>query len=48
MPLDYGLFLETSYRLHPSVCAFISEAFYDGKLEPDQSTKRQSLATSNR
>ena len=47
MPTDYGLFLETSYRLHPSVCAFISEAFYDGKLEPDQSTKRQELATSN-
>src|SRR6202022_663358 len=47
MPVDYGLFLETTYRLHPSVCGFISEAFYDGKLEPDQSTKRQDLATSN-
>ena len=47
MPVDYGLFLETSYRLHPSVCAFISEAFYDGKLEPDRSTQRQDLATSN-
>jgi len=47
MPSDYGLFLETTYRLHPSVCGFISEAFYDGKLEPDQSTKRQKLATSN-
>ena len=47
MPLDYGLFLETSYRLHPTVCAFISEAFYDGKLEPDESTKGQDLATSN-
>jgi uncharacterized protein len=47
MPVDYGLFLETSYRLHPAVCAFISEAFYDGKLEPDQSTERQDLATSN-
>src|SRR5207302_2047960 len=47
MLVDYGLFLETSYRLHPTVCAFISEAFYDGKLEPDQSTRRQELATSN-
>jgi uncharacterized protein len=47
MPSGYGLFLETSYRLHPSICAFISEAFYDGKLEPDWSTKRQDLATSN-
>src|SRR5438132_3865275 len=30
MPADYGLFLETSYRLHPAVCAFISAAFYYG------------------
>ena len=47
MPPDYGLFLETTYRLHPAVCAFISEAFYDGKLEPDESTKRKDLAVSN-
>jgi uncharacterized protein len=47
MPTAYGLFLETTYRLHPSVCAFVSEAFYDGKLEPDKSTKRQNLAVSN-
>jgi len=47
MPAAYGLFLETTYRLHPAVCAFISEAFYDGKLEPDDSTKRQSLAVSD-
>lgn len=47
MPAEYGLFLETTYRLHPAVCAFISEAFYDGKLEPDESTKVQSLAGGN-
>jgi uncharacterized protein len=47
MPGAYGLFLETTYRLHPTVCAFVSEAFYDGKLEPDDSTKRQNLAVSN-
>src|SRR3989442_30224 len=47
MPTAYGLFLETTYRLHPAVCAFISEAFYDGKLEPDWSTKRQHLDVSN-
>src|SRR5207302_5577060 len=47
MPAASGLFLETTYRLHPTVCAFVSEAFYDGKLEPDISTKRQSLAVSN-
>jgi len=47
MPTAYGLFLETTYRLHPTVCAFVSEAFYDGKLQPDDSTKRQNLAVSN-
>src|SRR5437762_701633 len=47
MPPAYGLFLETTYRLHPSVCAFVSEVFYDGKLEPDASSKRQNLAVSN-
>ena len=47
MPAAYGLFLETTYRLHPAVCAFISEAFYDGKLKPDDSTKGQSLAVSD-
>src|SRR5207253_3472890 len=47
MPAAYGLFLETTYRLHPVVCSFVSEVFYDGKLEPAESTKRQDLATSN-
>jgi uncharacterized protein len=47
MPSAYGLFLETTYRLHPAVCTFVSEAFYDSKLEPDESTKRQNLAVSN-
>jgi uncharacterized protein len=47
MPQEYGLFLETTYRLHPDVATFISEVFYDGKLEPDASCARQNLATSD-
>src|SRR3989442_4302276 len=47
MPAAYGLFLETTYRLHPAVCGFVSEAFYNGKLEPDKSTQRQNLGVSN-
>src|SRR5207302_1617240 len=47
MPSQYGLFLETTYRLHPAVCRFVSEVFYDGKLEPDESTKLQNLGVSN-
>jgi uncharacterized protein len=35
MPPDRGLFLETTWRLHPDLCAFTSEAFYDDRLEPE-------------
>ena len=35
MPPDRGLFLETTWRLHPDLCAFTSEVFYDGRLEPE-------------
>jgi predicted RecB family nuclease len=31
---DRGLFLERTWRLHPALCAFTSEVFYDGRLEP--------------
>ena len=29
---DKGLFLEETWRLHPDICKFTSELFYDGKL----------------
>ncbi len=29
---DYGLFLGESRRMHPSVCRFISESIYEGRL----------------
>jgi predicted RecB family nuclease len=32
VPPDKGLFLEETWRLHPAICAFTSELFYDGKL----------------
>ena len=34
MPATQGLFLEKTWRLHPDLCAFTSEAFYDDRLEP--------------
>ena len=34
-PPDRGLFLETTWRLHPDLCAFTSEVFYDDRLEPE-------------
>lgn len=32
VPADYGLFLGESRRMHPSVCTFISESIYEGRL----------------
>jgi predicted RecB family nuclease len=40
---DRGLFLETSRRLHPDVNAFISPAFYAGRLETHPSTARRTV-----
>jgi len=32
IPAELGIFLGTSYRMHPAVCRFISEAYYEGRL----------------
>jgi predicted RecB family nuclease len=32
MPVEKGLFLEKTWRLHPKLCAFTSEVFYEGRL----------------
>ncbi|MCB0637344.1 MAG: TM0106 family RecB-like putative nuclease [Lewinella sp.] len=32
IPEDKGLFLEHTWRLHPDICNFTSELFYEGKL----------------
>jgi predicted RecB family nuclease len=34
LPAAEGLFLDRTWRLHPDVCAFTSEVFYDRQLEP--------------
>jgi predicted RecB family nuclease len=41
---ERGLFLPTTYRLHPDVNGYISEIFYEGRLTSDPSTARQALA----
>jgi AAA domain len=33
IPRDRGLFLERTFRLHPDICRYISDEFYDGRLE---------------
>jgi hypothetical protein len=43
IPPDRGLFLEHTRRMHPQVCAFVSEVVYDGRLESAEGLERQEL-----
>ena len=38
-----GLFLKETWRLHPDICAFISELFYDGRLAARPENQKQRL-----
>ena len=40
---DRGLLLDRTFRLHPEINAFISSAFYDGRLETDEANARQEV-----
>ena len=41
IPPDRGLFLERTFRLHPDVAEFVSEAFYEGRLRAAEGCERQ-------
>jgi uncharacterized protein len=43
IPDDLGLFLTDTWRLHPDVCAFTSEVFYEDRLESEPTLARQAL-----
>jgi AAA domain len=38
-----GLFLEETWRLHPDICAFISELFYESRLHPHKGLELQEI-----
>jgi len=38
-----GIFLETTWRMHPAVCSFISDAVYDSRLEPEAKNEKRVL-----
>jgi predicted RecB family nuclease len=40
---EQGLFLDLTYRLHPAVCAFTSEAYYEGRLQANAGLERQRI-----
>ena len=39
IPANRGIFLELTFRLHPDVCGYISEEFYEGRLRNDPCTE---------
>ena len=39
----HGLFLEETWRLHPAICTFTSEVFYEDKLHPHAGLEQQRL-----
>lgn len=43
IPPERGVFLKTTWRMQPNLCQFISEAVYDGRLEPEAANGRQRL-----
>jgi uncharacterized protein len=43
MPEDLGLFIERTRRMHPSVCGFTSETFYEGRLVPLDGLQHQTV-----
>ena len=43
VPPDAGLLLDQTWRMHPQLCRFTSETFYDGKLSYAQGLERQEI-----
>jgi len=43
VPRERGLFLSKTRRMHPDLCRFISDAFYDARLMPGSGNERQCL-----
>jgi len=43
LPDERGLFLDVTWRLHPDICAFTSELYYEGRLRSRPGLERQAL-----
>ena len=48
IPTDRGLFLEETWRLHPEICSFTSELFYEGRLRSRPGLELQNVKASGR
>lgn len=45
IPPEKGVFLATTYRLHPEICEFISQAVYEGRLQSNETETRKQILT---
>lgn len=43
IPNELGVLLDETWRLHPDICAYTSEVFYEGRLKPAHGTAVQRL-----
>jgi uncharacterized protein len=43
MPEGLGIFLATTHRLHPAICAYVSELFYEGRLHAEPGCECQRI-----
>jgi predicted RecB family nuclease len=48
IPSDRGLFLAETWRLHPAICAFTSEVFYESRLVPIAGLELQEIRSKGR
>jgi AAA domain len=48
VPADRGLFLAETWRLHPRICAFNSELFYESRLHPRAGLENQAIKSNGR
>jgi AAA domain len=48
IPADRGLFLEETWRLHPEICAFTSELFYESRLRSRPGLELQVIKSGGR
>ncbi len=48
VPPERGIFLECSYRMHPEICAFISEHVYEGRLQAASNTVHNAVTIHDR
>lgn len=38
IPVEMGILLDESYRMHPEICRFISEGYYEGRVHASERT----------